>query len=95
MSICIGLLLVIFVFLEILLYLTPSSNKKKNLILIRLLAFIEFLGASIIILTLLLIGILSILMLIQEVLTVISISKVLWLLNLNLQFVFFKFFVKT
>jgi hypothetical protein len=85
----------IFVFLDILSYSITSTYQKKKLNLIRLLEFMETLSSTIIILMFLLLIILSIVGLMHETLTFLLSAEYLWLVILNLEVIFLKFFVKT
>jgi len=95
LTICITLIFLIFLFLNILIYFTPSSNKKKKKTLIQYLDFIENLSLVTIMLKALLLVTLSILILLSDTLAVLLYLKAFGLINIKLQFIFFKFLAKS
>jgi hypothetical protein len=90
-----GLTFITFVFLEIYKKLRPSMNQEEKLILTKLLKFTELLSLATMFLTCLLLVILSILVFIHQILTALLSCELLFLLILDLQIIFLKFFVKT
>jgi len=84
-----------FVFLDIYLNLKTNISQKDKLILIKLLKFTQLLSLGTILLTFLLLYILSILKFMHQVITALLSCELLFLLILDLEIIFLKFFAKT
>ena len=84
-----------FVFLDTYLNLKTDVNQKDKIILIKLLKFTQTLSVGTILLTFLFLCILGILNFIHETVTALLSCELLFLLILDLQIIFLKFFAKT